>query len=436
MASTYSPSLRIELIGTGDQSGLWGDTTNNNLGALIEQAITGTQTVLMVDTDYTLTALNGSVDQARNAVLTFTSSGSLTGTRSVFIPDVEKTYVIKNSTTGGQDLLIKTVTGSGVTVPSGQTVSLYCDGTDCYPDMTYAQSLTVTNLNATNLTLGAGTTGTGLYVRQTSPTIISPTISGATCTVSAVPTFTGGVSGLQGSQIAFTKPDTTNFQSNITNDVYSNSVRWFATYGGSTKTFSLDFSGTQGTILTTGNYNSYAPTLTGTGASGTWGISVSGTAGALNSGTAYSVARILGGNGSAASPTYSFSSDGSQDTGFYWVGDGMIGISSNGIYRGHIDSGGNLTMTGNITAYSDERLKSDVKTITHALDIVDELRGVSFVKDGQAGIGVIAQEVQKVLPQVVLEGEEYLSVAYGNIVGVLIEAIKELRAEVKALKGE
>ena len=64
MASTYSPSLRIELIGTGDQSGLWGETTNNNLGGLIEQAITGYQSIAMTDADYTLTALNGSVDQA------------------------------------------------------------------------------------------------------------------------------------------------------------------------------------------------------------------------------------------------------------------------------------------------------------------------------------------------------------------------------------
>ena len=63
------------------------------------------------------------------------------------------------------------------------------------------------------------------------------------------------------------------------------------------------------------------------------------------------------------------------------------------------------------------------------------MRGVSFTKDGEAGSGVIAQELQKVAPELVHEGEEYLSVAYGNLVGYLIEAVKDLKAEVEELKG-
>jgi hypothetical protein len=94
-----------------------------------------------------------------------------------------------------------------------------------------------------------------------------------------------------------------------------------------------------------------------------------------------------------------------------------------------------LTASGNVTAYSDERLKTDVQTFSNALATVQALRGVSYIKDGQAQVGVIAQEVQKVLPQVVQDNpNSYLSVAYGNIVGVLIEAIKELKAEVEELK--
>ena len=96
---------------------------------------------------------------------------------------------------------------------------------------------------------------------------------------------------------------------------------------------------------------------------------------------------------------------------------------------------GSFTATGNVTAYSDERLKSEVKTIDNALDKVNALRGVTYVKDGEKGLGVIAQEVEKILPEVVLEGEEYKSVAYGNIVGVLIEAVKELTKEVEQLKS-
>ena len=88
----------------------------------------------------------------------------------------------------------------------------------------------------------------------------------------------------------------------------------------------------------------------------------------------------------------------------------------------------NITATNDITAFSDERLKSDVETIDNALDKVMNMRGVSFTKQAEKKIGVIAQEVEKVLPEVVSDGE-YKSVAYGNMVGVLIEAIKELKSE-------
>jgi len=101
----------------------------------------------------------------------------------------------------------------------------------------------------------------------------------------------------------------------------------------------------------------------------------------------------------------------------------------------YCDEDGNFVAAGNVTAYSDQRLKSDIQTIDGALELVSRMRGVSFMKDGERGIGVVAQEMQQVLPEVVYSKDEYLSVAYGNIVGVLIEAVKELQAEVQALKG-
>lgn len=98
-------------------------------------------------------------------------------------------------------------------------------------------------------------------------------------------------------------------------------------------------------------------------------------------------------------------------------------------------STGDLTTTGNITAYSDERLKRDIRTIDNALEKVNKLRGVYFTKNDVASTGVIAQEVEKIIPEVVLDGE-YKSVAYGNLVGVLIEAIKELKLEIDLLKKD
>lgn len=94
---------------------------------------------------------------------------------------------------------------------------------------------------------------------------------------------------------------------------------------------------------------------------------------------------------------------------------------------------GDFVSPGNVTAYSDERLKENIKTIDNALEKVTAMRGVTFNMNGKRSSGVIAQELQKVMPELVNDGE-YLSVAYGNLVGVLIEAIKELKAEVEELK--
>ena len=100
-------------------------------------------------------------------------------------------------------------------------------------------------------------------------------------------------------------------------------------------------------------------------------------------------------------------------------------------------SSGNITSSGTITANSDAKLKKNVATVSNALDKVNLLRGVEFdyIADDKHSIGVIAQEVEAVLPDLV-EGDETKSVAYGNLTAVLIEAVKELTAEVNTLKAE
>lgn len=126
MPSTYSPSLRIELIGDGEQDGIWGQTTNNNLGSLIEQAITGVTTVDVTAADLTLTSYNGTIDEARSAVLIV--NGSNTVTRNITIPNEPKTYIVTNNTT--QTVGIKTSAGSAFNCLTGTQTTLYCDGND------------------------------------------------------------------------------------------------------------------------------------------------------------------------------------------------------------------------------------------------------------------------------------------------------------------
>lgn len=150
-----------------------------------------------------------------------------------------------------------------------------------------------------------------------------------------------------------------------------------------------------------------------------------------------STGKYLAANGTAALPSITFSSD--TDTGMYWSTAGGINFTSNGVLAGSIASGGTLTMVSSITAYSDSRLKTNLERIPDALNKIDQLNGYTFDRtdiDVPRQTGVIAQEVLKVLPEAVLGSEDTTySVAYGNMVGLLIEAIKELRAEVKELRG-
>lgn len=108
---------------------------------------------------------------------------------------------------------------------------------------------------------------------------------------------------------------------------------------------------------------------------------------------------------------------GASSSAVFVVGDGSGNVELS------IDGSGNGTFTGNVTAFSDERLKSDVETLDGSK--VYKMRGVSFTKNGLSGSGVIAQELEKVAPELVHSEGEYLSVAYGNITGYLIEALKE-----------
>jgi hypothetical protein len=139
MASTYSDKLRLELMTTGEKSGSWGTITNTNLGTLLEEAVCGYVSVTHNDAaTYTLTTNDGSSDEARNMVLNI--AGALTAARNVVCPTKEKLYVVKNATTGGYKLTFKTSGGTGVDIPNGYTMLVYCDGTNVVAATTVLQS--------------------------------------------------------------------------------------------------------------------------------------------------------------------------------------------------------------------------------------------------------------------------------------------------------
>jgi hypothetical protein len=203
MASTYSPSLRLELIGDGDQSGIWGQTTNNNLGALVEQAISGVVTIAMTDANYTMSNYNGVEDEARNQVLVVT--GTLTATRNLVAPLVEKTYLVKNSTSGSQSIQIIGSSGLGVTVPNGIAAYVYCDGTNFYNAISGSVGNFAVNgnLSVTGNETVTGTLGvTGVLSGSTA--VFSGAISSVSPSFTGTPTAPTATAGTSTTQIATT----------------------------------------------------------------------------------------------------------------------------------------------------------------------------------------------------------------------------------------
>jgi len=197
--ATYSTSLKLTLIGDGEQTGTWGSTTNTNFGTLLEQAIVGQTTITMANADYTLTNLNGTTDEARSAVLILT--GNQNATYSVIVPAVPKLYMVTNNLNASAIAYIKPSGGSTFQVPNGRTMYLYTNGTTFYAldYVSYAQNLVSGGTITTGAISCTSLTSTGAIIGTTgtfSGAIIGTTINGTTITAGTQ--FTGLGTGLSG----------------------------------------------------------------------------------------------------------------------------------------------------------------------------------------------------------------------------------------------
>ena len=215
MASTYS-TLKIELIGTGEQSGTWGTTTNTNLGTAIEEAIVGSADVSFSSADVTLTLTDTNAAQsARNLRLNLT--GTSGGARNLILGSgcqIEKPYLINNGLT--DTVTVKNTTGTGIAVPAGKTMWVYNNGTNVVDAVTHLTSLTlgsalpvasggsgqtsytdgqllIGNTSGNTLAKATLTAGTGIAVTNGAGTIsIAATNNGTVTSVSG----TGNVNGI------------------------------------------------------------------------------------------------------------------------------------------------------------------------------------------------------------------------------------------------
>lgn len=178
MSSTYSPDLRIELIGTGDQAGVWGVTTNTNLGTLLENAIAGYTSVSISSSSQALTVYDGAEDQARYAAIALTTVTS--ANFNVYIPPSSKLYVFYNASSYTATIYCSTVAGNttaagtGIAIPTGKKMALWTDGTNVYQQVDYLISPTLASATLTSPTMTApvlGTPASGTLTNCTFPTL-------------------------------------------------------------------------------------------------------------------------------------------------------------------------------------------------------------------------------------------------------------------------
>lgn len=179
--SNYTTSLGLEEINPGDQAGLWGTTTNNNL-SLIDQAIAGVTPVYLDSKSaytYILTYYNGAYDESRAAVINVTyQTNQATGANIVQIPAVQKLYVFRNSS--GQDITIQTAAAAAtVTLKNGEATLVFCDGANAYPGIATAGVGTITvpygGTGQTSFTAGfvKAPGGTGALVTQPNISLVA-----------------------------------------------------------------------------------------------------------------------------------------------------------------------------------------------------------------------------------------------------------------------
>jgi hypothetical protein len=205
MASTYSTNLALELIGTGDQAGTWGNTTNTNLGTLLEQAISGYVTqAVSTGTDTTITIPNGADGVARNMFIELTGTGG--ASTNLIVPSNKKLYFIYNNASGA--VTVKVAGQTGVSVAAGAKVILVSNGTDIVEATTYLtavpSSLSVTTLSASSATITTLSGTTASYTNGSFTSANITTLSGTTASYTNGSFTSANITTLTGTSATFT----------------------------------------------------------------------------------------------------------------------------------------------------------------------------------------------------------------------------------------
>ena len=430
--ATYVNNLRLKEITTGDESGTWGTSTNTNLELIGEALGFGTEGITTNADTHTTTVADGSADEGRALYIKYTGTLDSACTITIGPNTLKRVHIIENATSGSQNIIISQGSGANVTIGPGKAKAVYLDGAGSGAAVVDAFAhLSVVDLTVDDdlIVTDDATIGGRLLVDDTTD---------ATSTTDGSLQTDGGLSvakdGIFGNDVKL-KSDSAVVAFGNDNDI--------------TLTHAAD------TGLTC-NGTFAATTVTADGGLKADNITIDGTEIDLSSGDlTLDVAGdiILDADGGdiklqddgTAFANLSIDSGGltivttAGDADFKVNGvDGSSNITAMTL---DMSAAGAATFNNDVTAFSDKRLKTDISNIENGLDKVMRMQGVHYkrndVENAKPQIGVLAQDMEAIVPEVVLTADDEMqtkSVDYGKLVSVLIEAVKELKAEINELK--
>jgi hypothetical protein len=331
--ATYVNNLRLKEIGTGEESGTWGTSTNTNLELIGEALGFGTEAITTNADTHTTTIADGSSDAGRAMFLKYTGTLDSSCTITIGPNTLKRFHIIENATSGSQNIVISQGSGANITIGPGDAKAVYLDGA-----------------------------GSGAAVVDA---FVDLDLSGGSVNVGTVKTNSGDMTFDSAADIILDADG-----ANVTFKDGGTSI--------------LDFQNSSGDVI-------------------------------LTVGTADKNFQIKGTDGGGVITALDID----------------------------IAAAGAATFNNDVTAFSDKRLKTDIEPIVNALEKVTQMQGVYYkrndIDNAKQQVGVLAQDMEVVLPQVVLTADDEMqtkSVDYGKLTSILIEAVKQLNMELQTLKQQ
>ena len=373
--ATYDNDLRLKEIATGDESGGWGTSTNTNLSLIADAFGYGSEAITTNADTHTTTIADFSADAGRALYLKYTGTLDSACTITLGPNTVSKVWIIENATSGSQNIIIKQGSGATVTIAADAVKVVYSDGGGS--SAAVYDAFTDVDLAGTTQTvnLAASTSVKTPLIEFTDGDDAMTIADGGGVTFPQIATFT---SGLDCNDADITNVGNISVDA-VKGDADSNTAMTFST----DDTVRFTCGGTSQLIISDG----------------------------------------------AILPETNNDIDlGSSSLQF------KRGYFDGTLYTDDIDNSGTVT-SATFLYSSDAALKEDIQTIENPLEKVQALRGVSYKwkNTGKKDIGLVADEVEEVLPELVVENE-HKQMDYGHMIGLLVEAIKEQQKEIEALK--